>query len=361
MKKIAFTSILSIMLLGGCAFSNDELFPVNPAGTDMSADDINNDMPNLGSNSFNPVKVSAGSNTGTFVGKKVSTFRNKLSKLQKSIRDNNNALQKTRATIVSNAAQYHKNVAAMEAKLQIGTTPGNPHMLSALQSAQENVQEMNSNAIILNQISNRVSSDAAETEYLLESIRSTYSISGAVDEDHRQLRVLENETSQTAVVIKSLLGEINADAVRQQKYADSASAHLLNLDGAIRQGSFSGAPSNSYLAPAVIAPNSYNSGINAAPVLPVSGKPLFTAKFNKANVNYSEGLKSAVNSAVAKKPNVNFDIVAVDPANSNQTARDKAAKIFQEINAMGVSADRISIAGKNSVDTKSPEVQIFVR
>ena len=77
---------------------------------------------------------------------------------------------------------------------------------------------MNVNSNALQQLSARVTSDASVVNNLLDSIRATFSISGAVDEDHRQLRILQNETNQTAILINSLLNEVNSDVSRQIQY-----------------------------------------------------------------------------------------------------------------------------------------------
>ena len=176
----------SLLLLGGCAFSSDALFPSLVGSSSQEAYNAEKngidsaDLPMLGSSSFEPLEVSKGGDTGTFVGQKVISFRNELTQLQNAIRTNNSELQKIRTAVISNASQYHKTVGAIEAKLQVGTTPGNPQMYALLQSAQNNVQQMNVNSNALQQLSARVTSDASVVNNLLDSIRATFSISGAV-------------------------------------------------------------------------------------------------------------------------------------------------------------------------------------
>src|SRR3546814_14746741 len=57
--------------------------------------------------------------------------------------------------------------------------------------------------------------DAALSTYLLESVRAAYGLSGAVEEDHRQLAVLEDDTNQTVVMVDRLLTELSDDIRRQ--------------------------------------------------------------------------------------------------------------------------------------------------
>ena len=99
-------------------------------------------------------------------------------------------------------------------------------MFEKLAKAENNIQVMNTNAAALNQLSGRISADTANTDYLVEAIRSAYSISGAVDEDHRQLRILENEAGQTSILMHSLLNEVNSDISRQQQYVKTANNNI---------------------------------------------------------------------------------------------------------------------------------------
>ncbi len=375
MKKTGLTLSFisgSLLLLGGCAFSSDALFPSLVGSSSQEAYNAEKngidsaDLPMLGSSSFEPLEVSKGGDTGTFVGQKVISFRNELTQLQNAIRTNNSELQKIRTAVISNASQYHKTVGAIEAKLQVGTTPGNPQMYALLQSAQNNVQQMNVNSNALQQLSARVTSDASVVNNLLDSIRATFSISGAVDEDHRQLRILQNETNQTAILINSLLNEVNSDVSRQIQYNETASSNIVQLDSAIKRGSYGvsnvplSAPMPVLTSASRTAPASFNADNTA-----VAGKPLFVAKFNKGNVNYKDGLRRAVNAAKAKKANVVFEVVAVTPISGGTSARsnaqNQATTIFQEIVNMGVNAERVSLSSRTNAEASSPEVQIFVR
>lgn len=378
MKKTVLTlSLISgSLILGGCAFSSDALFPSLVGSSSQEAYNADKnapesaDLPMLGSSNFEPLEVSEGGDTGTFVGQKVIAFRNELSQLQNAIRTNNSELQKIRASVISNASQYHKTIGAIEAKLQVGTTPGNPQMYAMLQSAQNNVQLMTVNSNALQQLSARVTSDASVVNNLLDSIRATFAISGAVDEDHRQLRILQNETNQTAILIGSLLNEVNSDVVRQIQYNETANSNIVQLDSAIKRGNYgvSNVPLGSSVPvlnlgnkPAAMGYAPANGSLSGA----VAGKPLFVAKFNKSNVNYKDGLRRAVNAAKSKKPNVVFEVVAVTPisggASARTNAQNNATTIFQEIVNMGVNAERITLSSRSSVDATSPEVQIFVK
>ena len=358
MKKLfQLSSIMfATALLSGCASSSNSVFS-SLFGSNVREHSIqvkNAEAAGivLGKTDFKPLNVSQVRNTGTFVGQKVMTFRKELSQLQNSVRRNNAELQKIRNSFINNALQYHKTVGVMETKLQVGTTPGNPIMFDLLSGAQNNVQTMNTNTASLDQLLAKISADTANTDYLVESVRSAYGISGAVDEDHRQLHILENEAEQTSILMHSLMDEVASDINRQHQYIETANVNLTGLSEAIRVGSYGGSVA---AAPA--------SSVHRAPVqnvtMPSNAKPLFAVNFSSKDVDYKEGLRQAVLSAKAKKANVVFDIVAVNP--STGSAQTYAAKIFQDIVGMGVSADKINISSRTDAKITTPSVMVFVR
>ena len=387
MKKLTFKlSLIAALVLSLNACSSSGSNSQNQTSTPMFV------APGLGTTNYEPLEISNVSNTGTFVGQRVVAFRNDLNQLQNSIRKNNEELQKIRTGVNANALEYHRAVAAIKMKLQVGTTPGNPNVLAMLQKAQENVQVMGSSGNALNQLSSRVSTDVTVSASLLDAIRASFAISGAVDEDHVQLKILENETSQTYVLLQSLQNEVANDAFLQQQYVETANATLTALDAPIRQGNHSGVAQTpvfqprprtnlAALATASSAPIN-QSTYTAAPVRPVqlmplsapsqdvglsstaapTGKPFFAVKFNRSDVDYQAGLKNAINAARSRKPDVRFEVVAVNPNSGSYTdAQKNAGKIFQEIIANGVSPENVSLSSRVSAEVEVPEVQIFVR
>ncbi len=367
MKQVSrklFVSLISAIGMSGCSYTSDAIFP-SLFGSDTQEEVAANSsvpLPELGTTNFEPLEITEGGNTGTFVGQKVIGFRSELTQLQDSIRKYNDELQKIRTSVINNALQYHKVIGAIEAKLQVGTTPGNPQMYAMLQTAQNNIQVMSANTNALNQLAAKVNSDAAMTTYLLDSIKAAYGVSGAVDEDHRQLRILENETNQTAILFNSLSAELNNDILRQQQYVETARNNIVDLNSAIKVGSYN---SVGYYRNASAAPTLLTTSPSVAKSGGYSVSPLFVAKFNKQDVRFQDGLKQAVSSAIQKKPNVMFEVVAVSPAGGSQlsknNAQNNAAMVFQEMVNMGVGADKISLAARTSDTAKASEVHVYVK
>src|SRR3546814_19975162 len=118
----------------------------------------------------------------------------------------------------------------------MGTTPGNPILVSQWNSAQVDLDKMSADVAQLSGLGNQVDSDSAMSTYLLQTIKSTYGLSGAIDEDHSQLAVHEDETSKTVVLHDRLLGELRRDAARQSNYIGSERANLTAPATAVNHG-----------------------------------------------------------------------------------------------------------------------------
>src|SRR5262249_15744183 len=121
-------------------------------------------------------------------------------------------------------------------RLQMGSTPGNPELLAQWNQAQSQLTQIDSDVQTLNKLSALVSADAAASSYLLDSIRASYALSGALEEDHLALRILEDEVNQNAIVIDRALQGLNDEINRQQQYVTSERTSLVALAADINAG-----------------------------------------------------------------------------------------------------------------------------
>ena len=155
-KNIAQAVICgSALLLAGCSFTEEALWPaltgesrkVEPAPQQAAAPAAAQPNvapaaapaappPSLGSGTFAAPAVTPGAATGTFVGQKVVQMRGELRQLQQSLAQHNQRLQERRNTTAQNSQRYHGTIAAVNARLQVGTTPGNPILVQQWNKAQ---------------------------------------------------------------------------------------------------------------------------------------------------------------------------------------------------------------------------------
>ncbi len=375
LKTTHAVALCAVILAGGCSFAEDALFPTNgtvaPNQTNgdsaKATSPASNEQPALGRTNFEPPGVTVGAPTGTFVGQKVVSLRHDLQQLQATLSRQNQALQAIRNDTVQDSQRYHGTVAAISARLQVGTTPGNPILTQQWNDSQSELDRINDDVLKMTRLSNDVTSSSAMAAYLLDSVRAARQLSGAVDEDHRQLRILEDETNRTVVMIERLLTELSNDITRQQQYIAAERQNLNTLAVAIKNGQLYG-PS---LASVGLSPAAYEPAApEAAPMTPVSGDlPLVTIRFDRPDVKYEGALYAAVKSALDRRPDAAFDVIAVSPtgktpgqqALNDASARRYAEQVVRSLNNMGLPVGRMRVSASTSDTTRDGEVQIFVR
>lgn len=374
------------LILGGCDFFDSALLPslggesssssAQPANSSPNTTQVNGvrtqvflppatpgAAPQLGTGSFQPPGVTPGQPTGTAVGQRIEGLRGELGKLQDSVSSENQTLQSLRAQSIQNALAYQQSIGAINAKLEVGTTPGNPILVKQWNDAQGQLEQVNSSLSQMNQLATNVSSSAAMSSYLLQSTRATYSISGAVDEDHRQLTVLEDDVNKTTIVIDRLLSELTEDIARQTNYLAEERGNLNTLAIAVNNGeAFGSSLASRAYAPPMMPTSAPGAGV-------ATGRPLVVIRFDRPDVQYQQPLYEAVSQALARRPNAGFDLVAVAPSsggtaqvalNSNMAQRD-ADEVLRSLISMGLSPDRVSMSSATSPNAQVNEVHLYVR
>jgi len=366
-SKTHFVAVLAAFLLGGCDFAGQALFPPLVAAPDNSSSGAGSATAQSStavSNSISVPQVASGESTGTFVGQKVTVLRSDLLQLQSTLTNQSNQLQQIRNQTVQDSQSYHGTVAAIEARLQVGTTLGNPILVQQWNEAQVSLDRINEDVLKMNRLTTEVASTSGLAAYLLDSVRAARSLSGAVDEDHRQLRVLEDETNGTIVLIERLLTDLGADVQRQQQYVSTERSNLNTLAVAIKNGqlygsslgnvSFGGSPLGSNFTSSVATTNE---------------RPLVVIRFDRPNISYEDALYTAVKGALDRRPSAVFDVVAVSPASGSPgtaalgetSARRNAEAVVRSLSQMGLPPDRVRISALNSPDANTGEVRVFVR
>lgn len=400
LKGFGLAALMSVTLLPGCTFVSDSLWPslagedepnavvVKPAPATAPAMNAAAQstvrgttlppvaqasgataLPALGSSSFVAPGVSAFQPTGTVVGQKVQQLSTELRDLQARLNQRNDTLQQIRGSTIQNAQRYHGTVAAIQARLQLGTTPGNPVLVNQWNQAQGELDRVSQDIAAMNALANEVAADSSLAGFLLESARATYGIAGAIDEDHRQLSVLEDETNKTVVVIDRLLNELSEDVSRQTAYIANERRSLGTVALAIKNGELYGTSLASrayYPATAATAPMPERSAFGA---VPATGRPLVVIRFDRENVEYEQALYTAVSRALEQRPDARFDLVAVSPgtgsaadvALSRSRSRKHADEVLRTLTGMGLPADRVALTSTTTAEARAAEVHIYVR
>ena len=373
--------------LAGCSFAADALWPSlegkYPSGKTQqqaaaaparqaAVPVVAPAPPSLGSSNFVPPGVTPGRSTGTFVGQKVAEIRSELQRLQTGIRNQNAQLQTIRSQTVRNSQSYHGAIASINARLQVGTTPGNPSLVSQWNAAQALLAAIDSDVAQLNSLANHVAGTSTLSSYVLETTRAAYGLTGAVDEDHRQLAILEDEVNRTVVLIDRLLNELSEDVNRQTVYLGNERANLTTLSLAIKNGELLGGSLGNRAftsaAPMVSRPTS-RSPFSSSGAANSTRRPLVVIRFDRPNVAYEQALYTAVSRALDRRPNATFDLVAVAPergsaaqvAVASNTSKRNAESVLRSLSDMGLPLQRVRLSAMTSGAASTNEVHIYVR
>lgn len=379
MSKIGIRLAAFCALLIAAACSSDGVLSTfggetsgRPVATSAASGNTATTSLALGTSSFVPPGVTLGPETGTDVGRRIRSLRDDLVRLQDSIRGHNGRLQEIRNASVVKAQDYYGIVAAISARLQVGTTPGNPILVSQWGEAQVALENVSSEVTRLNNLAGQVASDSSLAAYLLGSVRATYTLSGAVEEDHRQLGILEDEVNRTVVLIDRLLNEISEDITRQSNYMATERNNLQTLQLGITNGELYGTSLSNRTFMSSVAPPLPNAAAAVTPanIGPESGQPpLVVIRFGQGPVDYRQQVYHAISQALNRRPDARFDVVGVSPragdaaqvALAANAARTNAEEVARTLVTMGLPSSRVSATTADSAAVAGPEVQIYVR
>ncbi len=343
-----------------------------------------------------------GPSSGTAVANRAIELRDEIIRLQFGVNTIADEFQVLRGASAANAVQYHSITSAITARLQNGTTRGNPILLRQWDEAQQKLSDVSAGQSRINELAQAISQNASTASFLLENVRAAFQLSGAVDEDHVQLAMLRDEVSRQIVIIDRLRNDIGEDVQRQNNFVNTERNALQTLAFAINRGEMIGSnfsdrpiaveaapvaalPASSLgagaafaedqpqmLSPAAIQQGAADSNLTSRPAVgeaPSAGRLLALVRFNQPVVDYEQQLFNAVDTALDRRPAARFTLVAVspqsgDPADTATTA-EAAQRHVESVKAsllqMGLPADRIAVTTNRSSAARSAEVHVYVR
>lgn len=331
--------------------------------------------------------------SGTTIGREVMTLQGDLNNLQSRLMSHADAIDSLQRDGERLSAQYYANIATINTQLQSGTTPGNPRLVSKLNDAQADLQALNNNISGMNDQAVGIAETASQASFMLNTVRSAYGLSGAVEEDHIKLAELEDNVNNTIVAIERLLNTVSDSISRTTAYLSTERNNIRTLALAVTNGdlygrSLSSRPfttANAYAGnvDAGYLDNSMQSGnidtaqdMNSgyvqqasAPALPAGGRPLAKIKFDRNDVDYEQAVYIAVNEALERYPNSRFDLIAVHPSQGNAAevaiestrARRNAERVLRTLTQMGVPAENIDLSYDQSDLAQSNEVHLYIK
>ena len=242
------------------------------------------------------------------------------------------------------AESYHERVGAIEARLKIGTTRANPRLRAEWNVAQSMLAALGGDVGAWDVLRTRAAEADARAAFLNDAVLNAFELSGAVEEDHRELHAIGDRAAHMTVSVTRLLDEVSAASERQSRLVAVERRELALLAEAIDAGSLEdGVASGPYSTRAA------------------EERPLAVVRFDDPNVAYEEALSAAVQQVLDRRPGSTFEVVGVSPGGSMAAAADYADKIHRSLRRMGVAASRLRIATRADSDANVEEVRLYVR
>lgn len=303
------------------------------------------------------------------VSKKVAAIEAKLRQIQKGIKKDADAFRELKTKSAEESIRYYEYIARIRARLQNGTTPGNPELLEMWKQASALLSGSDKNMSDTAKLSSETARAKNEMDSLLEIIRETFSVPGAMEIDHENLKTLEDEANQTLVSLNRLASDLQIQIARQQKYFSLESQNINSLSTDIQNGVMSNNNAAATAVPAqtmhqTAAPTYLSAAINL-PTADLSGRrPLMVIRFDRPDIEYEQLLYKAVKAALDKKPHIKFEVVAVSPKNtpSAETEAARNADAVREVLlSMGLPADRIYSSKATLSSAKTTEVHLYLK
>jgi len=356
MKRLNFLSLLvAAAALAGCEFASNAVAPSVTGGAGSAPG---------GPTAIVPLDVSKlGQPSGTSAGIRIAKFRSDLAQLQHAAVQEIQRGTQLQADMDASVATYQIAVGTIDSNRQASASP--QLSIDAWRNAQAQLQTISSVLDRMSGLSNEVAKNVAFAAFLGQSIRDANAAPDAVDQDRQQLQVLEQSTTQTATSLDQLLGGLRQQVLQQSHFLGTEGAKLAQIapPGA-------GAPANAAISPQPLAQqqaplqqSSHVAGPAGAGL--ASGRPFVVIRFDHPGIEYEQQLYEAVSAALARSPNVAFDLVGAVPVTGtpedSEATRVSMERVRQSLTNMGLPGDRVSISQLTDPDIESNEVRLYVR
>ena len=309
--------------------------------------------------------------SGTFVGQKINPLKEDYLAVVEAFELHRDSYEEVKSRVYGASTEFFGTVAAINTKLQLGTTPGNPVLVRQYDQAQTELDNIEEYLREINLLNQKVNADAGVVALLKSTLNKVLRLAGAIDQDHRQLEVLEDDTEKLEIDIARLINEITEEISRQAGFAKIENQNLLVMAVAIRNGEAMGTGilNRSFLAAQALADAGPPDQQLEVPQVNISGLPLVVIRFDDPDINYEKTLFDAIGTTVDKKSDATFGLVAVAPIGKNEgetrinssKVKKYAERVLRSLVSFGLPSKKVALTAKTSGDVVVPEVHIYVQ
>ena len=173
--------------------------------------------------------------------------------------------------------------------------------------------------------------DAALITHLRNAIDSSFFISGAIDEDHNQVKGLVDDVQRTSVLYSRLMDELEQKISREIMILNDERQYMKKLAEDVEVGKFGGRVSSPPTSSGTVSSLLLKKKIETMKIAPLNyDNAILVIKFDDTNFDYSNALFESISNALEQMPSANFEVVAVSPT-GGASFSDKARQGFRSI------------------------------
>jgi hypothetical protein len=174
--------------------------------------------------------------TGTPVGCQVADIKKDLQGLESQTGATIQATRELYEKAILEVSQYHKVVGIIEAKLQLGTTPGNPQLTDLRNKAIQQLSQIIATIEVMKGLSQNIAQSSQQVKTLFARVNEVLRLPGAVDEDHAHLFLISDELGYLDENVQRTLGIIETNIGRQSEWLSMERLHIDSLSSGIEMG-----------------------------------------------------------------------------------------------------------------------------
>ena len=302
----------------------------------------------------------------TYVGQRILEMQEEFIKLDADIKQGEDSFEELKFNGIKSAENYHSIVAAIAARLQIGTTPGNPILLNQYEQAQTELAEVGAQGQNLVDVGNQIALFSTRVSYLLEQARSAKKLRGAVDEDHRNLSSFQDTLKRRNVDVLRTLEDLNETVRRRDIFLAAERRRLTQLANAISIGESFGLGLGTLGSLPATNDNENSEQGRRSENISVSPNPIAVFRIDEQD-NFEQNLFGAISATLDKAPESRFTLVAVSSSAGNPSeqaeraanARNDVSRLISSLISMGMPVDRISVSSLSIANVEDTEVRLY--
>ena len=302
----------------------------------------------------------------TYVGQRILEMKEEFNKLDADIKQGEDNFEELKFNGIKSAENYHSIVAAIAARLQIGTTPGNPILLNQYEQAQTELAEVGAQGQNLVDVGNQIALFSTRVSYLLEQARSAKKLRGAVDEDHRNLSSFQDTLKRRNVDVLRTLEDLNETVRRRDIFLAAERRRLTQLANAISIGESFGLGLGSLASLPATNDNENSGQEKRSESISVSPNPIAIFRIDEQD-NYEQNLFGAISATLDRAPESRFTLVAVSSSAGNPSeqaeraanAKNEVSRLISSLISMGMPVDRISVSSLSVANVENTEVRLY--